>query len=76
MEKINLAKIHDEALEYELEILNSAEELTELRVKMCKHKDPKRLMYILPVLNCLMDEVSEYKLWIKEQLEVLGQDGG
>lgn len=76
MEEVNIARIHDKALEYELDILDSAEEITTLRIHTAEHKDPQRLMYILPVLNCIIDEAYKYKEWINEQLEKIGQDGG
>lgn len=56
-------------------IQQAAEELSELRIKMCNEKDPERLMFIMPVLNCLIGEAQEYKEWIKEKLKEFKESG-
>ena len=63
----DLTKIHDEALEHELGILDYAEQISNLRVKMYEEKDKGQLVYIIPALNGLIDEAEKYKEWIKEQ---------
>lgn len=62
-----LAKLHDDALEYEHSILGYTEQISDLRVKMYEERDKERLAYIIPVLNGLIDEAEKYKEWIKEQ---------
>ena len=72
---VDIYKLHDEALEYENDICDSAEEISRLRIKMCNEKDPKRLMFIMSVLNCLISEAQEYKEWIKENLKEFKESG-
>ena len=63
----DLTKIHDEALEREVGILDYAEQISNLRVKMYEERDKKQLAYIIPALNGLIDAAEKYKEWIKEQ---------
>lgn len=60
----DLAKIHDDCLEYENELSGSIEELTELRCKFYENKNPIDIQYIMPVLNCIIHEAKEYKDFI------------
>lgn len=63
----DLEKLHDEALEHEIWILDHTEQISNLRVKMYEKKDKKQLSYIVPALNGLIEEAEKYKEWIKEQ---------
>lgn len=66
---VDFARIHDGCLDFENEIIESAEELTELRIKIYKSGKPENIQFIMPVLNCIMQEVQECKDYIMRKLK-------
>lgn len=66
----DLAKLHDDALEYEIALLKYAEMLSEHRIKICTEKDREELLLVIPVLNGIISEAKEYRGWIKRELGI------
>lgn len=63
----SLAKLHDEALEHEHNLMSDVEMLTEVRLKMYKNQDKDTLKEIFPVLNTIQEDVDAYRDWLEEQ---------
>lgn len=61
-----LATIHDDALEYELNIVSAAEELTERRVKAYKSGNIKEFKAIIPMLESIKQDAELYKEYLDE----------
>lgn len=66
-EKITLSDLHDMALEYDLDIQETVEEIIECRVKMYKKRDKGILKSAIPLMDRLIYEAEEYKRWLEEQ---------
>ena len=66
----DLAKLHEDALEYEIALLEYAEMLSEHRIKICTEKDQEELLFVIPVLNGIISEAKEYRYWIKRELGI------
>jgi len=64
----DLAKLHDDALDFEIEIAAGAELISKIRLKMSAEKDPARLREVIPALNAIINEADRYKEWIKSTL--------
>ena len=64
----DLAKLHDDALDFEIEIAAGAELINEIRLKMLTVKDPARLCEAIPALNAIIEAANRYKEWIKTTL--------
>ncbi len=60
-----LAELHDAALEYDLDIQATVEEIVERRYKMYKKRDVGILKPIIPLLDRLIHEAEEYKGWLE-----------
>lgn len=63
----NLAKMHDDMLDYEADIVNNTELLTIKRALMYKHQDAEILKEVIPVLNDIIQDVQRYREWIQTQ---------
>lgn len=61
-----LTTIHDDALEYELNIISTAEELTERRVKAYKSGNIKAFKEIIPILESIKQDAELYKEYLDE----------
>ncbi|WP_455438042.1 hypothetical protein [Hungatella hathewayi] len=61
------AQLHDDALDYERDIETGAEQLCEVRLKMCREKDADILNEITPVLNAIIHDAERYRDWIQAQ---------
>ncbi|MDO4444675.1 MAG: hypothetical protein Q4C97_03965 [Bacillota bacterium] len=66
--KNDIAKINDYCLEYELEILSAAEELTERRITATKNKSIAEIKNLVPLLNVIIDNVEIYKAYLEEDI--------
>lgn len=62
----DLAKLHDEALRYEQDILIGTEKLENIRLRMIQGKNPSVLDDVLLVLDDISNDVERYREWIKE----------
>lgn len=62
-----LIKLHDEALDYEHNILKNVEMLSDIRVKMYNHGDKEILKELRPVLNTILHDTERYIDWLKEK---------
>ena len=62
-----LAKLHDEMLEHEQNILSDVEMLSDLRVKMYDTKDKEVLKEIRPVLNAILYDTEKYIDWLESR---------
>ena len=60
-------QLHDDALDYEMDIETDVEMLIEKRLKMYREKDAAVLKEILPALNAITHDVERYKEWIQKQ---------
>ncbi len=63
----NYEQLHDDALDYEMDIETDVEMLIEKRLKMYREKDAAVLKEILPALNAITHDVERYKEWIQKQ---------
>lgn len=63
----NLVKLHDEALDYEHNILKDVEMLSDIRVKMYDNRDKEILKEIRPVLNAILYDTERYIGWLEEK---------
>ncbi|MDE6888484.1 MAG: hypothetical protein K2P45_07575 [Eubacterium sp.] len=61
-----LTTIYDDALEYELNIISAAEELTERRVKAYKSGNIKKFKEIIPMLESIKQDAELYKEYLDE----------
>lgn len=61
-----LAKLHDEALGYEQDILIGTEKLENIRLRMIQGGNPSVLDDVLLVLDDIANDVERYREWIKE----------
>ncbi|RKJ20673.1 hypothetical protein D7X48_08000 [bacterium D16-50] len=61
-----LATIHDDCLEYELEIISIAEELTERRLKAYKSGKAESFKDIISLLESIKQEAETYKEYLDE----------
>lgn len=65
-----IEKLHDDCLQYELEILDGAEELGELRNKFTKQGSLNDdIKFILPVLNAIISDAESYKDFIMKTMQ-------
>lgn len=62
----NLVELHDMALEYENDIVQSIDTVSEYRIKMLTKRNAEILKSILPVLDTLIYEAQQYKEWLEE----------
>ena len=67
--KNQLARIHDDCLEYEHYIVSAAEELEEKRIKAYKSKDMEDFRLIIPILNGIAADVEAYREYLLELME-------
>ena len=66
----DIAKLHDDCLQYELEILDGTEELGELRNKFTKQGSLNDdIKFILPVLNAIISDAESYKDFIMKTMQ-------
>lgn len=61
-----LTTIHDDCLEYELEIISMSEELTERRVKAYKSGKTESFKDIISLLESIKQEAETYKEYLDE----------
>lgn len=61
-----VAKLHDAALEYDINIQSTTDTIVEYRLKMFEKKDKKVLKSIIPLLDTLIYEANQYKEWLEE----------
>ena len=61
-----LERIHDDCLEYELEIASIAEELTERRLKAYQSGKKETFKSIIPLLENIKQEAEIYKEYLDE----------
>lgn len=61
-----LLKLHDTALEYDSDIQTTTDTIVEYRIKMVDKKDRQILKSIIPLLDTLIYEASQYKEWLEE----------
>lgn len=61
-----LDKIHDECLEYEIEIEDDVAQLTEKRIEAYKSEDKEVFRQIIPVLNAIIQDAEAYKEYVRE----------
>ena len=61
-----LATIHDDCLEYELEIISAAEELTERRLKAYQSGKKKNFKDIISLLESIKQGAEIYKEYLEE----------
>ena len=59
-----MVKIHDRALEYENSLYSDLDMLTDYRCKMKKKED---IIFLLPCLNALQQDIEFFREWIMEQ---------
>lgn len=64
-----LSKLHDAALDYDLDIQITADKIVECREKMFKEKDSGKLKSIVPLLDALICEAGQYKEWIEQMTD-------
>lgn len=62
----NLVRLHDMALDFEIDIEQSFDAITDYRIKMIDKRDPQILKSIIPVLDTLIYEAQQYKEWLQE----------
>lgn len=63
----DLAKLHDDMLDYETDIASDTELLTVKRTLMYKHQDAEILKEVIPVLNTIIQDAQRYREWIQAQ---------
>lgn len=61
------AKLHDELLEHEHDILSDVEMLSYLREKLYQNKDKNILKEIRPVLNAILHDTENYICWLESK---------
>lgn len=61
-----LATIHDDCLEYELEIISMSEELTERRLNAYKSGKKESFKAIISLLENIKQEAETYKEYLDE----------
>jgi len=71
VEKMDLAKLHDDALDYENDIEMDVEMLCEVRMRMYSKRDCRILEEILPALNALVRDIDAYRTWVMKQRDGL-----
>ena len=65
-----MAALHDDCLQYEMEVLGSVEELGKLRNRFSRQGNlQKNIRFILPVLNAIIADAEAYKEFIEEYLK-------
>lgn len=64
-----LSKLHDIALDYDLDIQMTTDKIAERREKMFKEKDAGKLKSIVPLLDDLIYEAGQYKEWIEQMTD-------
>lgn len=64
-----LEELHDNCLEYELNIIDSADMLSERRIQACKSGDKESFKEIIPVLNSIIQDAKLYKQYLIEMEE-------
>lgn len=70
------ARIHDKCLEYEINILESVEQLENQRNKNYETGKIEDLDLIIPILNSISDEVERYKEYIRDAKKEIDVKGG
>lgn len=70
------ARIHDKCLEYEINILESVEQLENQRNKNYETGKVEDLKLITPILNDISYEVDRYKEYIQEAKSKIEDQGG
>ncbi len=64
-----LSKLHDIALDYDLDIQITTDKIAERREKIFKEKDAGKLKSIVPLLDDLIYEAGQYKEWIEQMTD-------
>lgn len=64
-----LSKLHDIALDYDLDIQITTDKIAECREKMFKEKDTGKLKSIVLLLDALIYEAGQYKEWIEQMTD-------
>ena len=67
--KNQIARIHDDCLEYEHYIVSAAEELEEKRIKAYKSRDMEDFRLMIPILNGIAADVEAYREYLLELME-------
>ena len=68
MDSKNLSKIFDLALDYENDIIDTVETISEYKNKMLSKKDKCILESIIPLLETLIYEAEQYKEWLENEV--------
>lgn len=68
---MDLAKLHDDALDYENDIEMDVEMLREVRRRMYSKRDCWILEEIMPALNALVRDIDTYRTWVMKQRDEL-----
>ena len=66
---MDMSKLHDIALDYDLDIQITTDRIVECREKMFKEKDSRELKSIVPLLDILIYEAGQYKEWIEQMTD-------
>lgn len=64
----SIAQIHDQCLEYELEILSAVEALTERRINATQNKSIADFKNIVPLLDVIIENAEIYKAYLEEDI--------
>lgn len=67
--KNEFAKLHDEMLDYENDILSDVEMLSELRNKIYDNKCKEDLKLVRPILNSILYDTERYIGWLEGKVE-------
>lgn len=64
----SITHIHDQCLEYELEILSAVEALTERRINATKNKSIADFKNIVPLLDVIIENAEIYKEYLEDDI--------
>ena len=64
----SITHIHDQCLEYELEILSAVEALTERRINATKNKSIADFKNIVPLLDVIIENAEIYKEYLEDEI--------
>lgn len=64
----SITHIHDQCLEYELEILSAVEALTERRINATKNKSIADFKNIVPLLDVIIENAEIYKKYLEDDI--------
>lgn len=66
---MEILKLHNIALDYDLDIQITTDKIAERREKIFKEKDAGKLKSIVPLLDDLIYEAGQYKEWIEQMTD-------